>query len=55
MKKILAKLIESFIIEALIAYAKREQVTGGTSQTHWEKWTTIITFLTEIKQKGLPL
>lgn len=55
MKKILIKLASRLVIEILINHAVKELEKQGHQLTHYVRWTSILEFLEEMKEKGLPL
>lgn len=55
MKKFIVQLAGGIVTDLLINYAVKQRDHGGTTQTHQDRWNTILSFLVEIKQKGIPV
>lgn len=55
MKKLLIKLASGLVLEILIDHAIKQLEKHGHTLTHYTRWTTILEFLKEIKEEGLPL
>lgn len=55
MKKLLISLAAGLVIDVLLQYAIKQRDEGGSSETHYQRWFTIIQFLVDMKTKGLPL
>lgn len=54
MKKLLIRLASDLVIDLLLQ-AAREQLQKYEGPNHVARWTAIINFLLEVKEKGLPL
>lgn len=55
MKKLLLSLATGLVLDTLIVYAQKQRSEGGLTQAHYDRWTTIISFLQDMKLKGIPV
>jgi len=55
MKKLLVKLATGVVLDVLIQVAQKEYAKEDRTQDHYDRWRTILSFLIDMKTKGLPL
>lgn len=55
MKKLLIRAVSGMVLDVLIEVAKKQREKFGMTETHYDRWTTVVAFLQDMRVKGLPL